>query len=424
MTEVFEFDNWSQFTETHWQRRPGVLRTPLTAPMLEPDYFSALVTAADDWLGGKLVRPRDVRMLMGDGEVKSNSMAPLLPRAEDGDMSQYIRRVGQYAHGDWHIVVNSLQQFSWPLFRAAKEILDGIYRAAGSVPAGLTDCHLIAGAYGEAPTRIHKDTATVMTFVLSGKKRFYTWPFEALVQYSRTPDPLHHQVNLDIDFREVADQATVVEGQAGDVLYWPSDYWHCGESDGSPHVSVHLATYTDNNVARTLDSLVSTALSELKSDHWLDGFAYPPQVGGGPDVAADKAMASILMDVAEGLPTRSQAKRLRRASAVNFEFVPGQRGSAFSGERAVVDERFPVMFERGVDDDKTLLLAVNGHVSRVPCLPWLEDFLTALNTAGPSGVDYRAHFGRTLRQSEVAQAVAAVAQLLRFIDSAGGLVHP
>ncbi|MEV1121256.1 cupin domain-containing protein [Actinosynnema sp. NPDC049800] len=424
MTTLFEFDEWSRFTETHWERRPAVLRTPLTAAMSAPDHFAALVSAADAWRAGRLVRPRDVRMLMGDGEVKSNSMAPLLPRAQDGDITSYIRRVDEHAHGDWHIVVNSLQQFSWPLFSAAKEILDGIYRAAGSVPAGLTDCHLIAGSYGEAPTRIHKDTATVMTFVLSGRKRFYTWPYETLVRYARTPDPLHHQVNLDIDFRDVVDQATVLEGEAGDVLYWPSDHWHCGESDGTPHLSVHLATYTDNNLVRTLDSLVSTALAERKADHWLDGFPYPPRVGAAPDTVTNKAMAEMLVEIADEIPARFQAKRLRRASAVNFEFVPPPRGSAFSGDHARVDARFPVLFEPTADHGDALLIAVNGHVSKIPRLPWLEDLLSALNGAGSSGLDYREHLGRTLPAAEVAGAVSAATQVLRFIDSAGGLVRP
>lgn len=423
MTTPFEFDEWNRFTETHWEQRPAVLRTPLTTAMSDLDYFHALVSAADDWRNGRLVRPRDVRMLMGDGEVKSNSMAPLLPRAEDGDITSYIERVNKSAHGGWHIVVNSLQQFSWPLFRTAKEILDGIYRSAGSVPAGLTDCHLIAGMYSEAPTRIHKDTATVMTFVLSGRKRFYTWPYEALVQYSRTRDPLHHQVNLDVDFHEVLDQATVLEGEAGDVLYWPSDHWHCGESDGRPHLSVHLATYTDNNLARTLDSLVSTALSERKSDHWLDGFAYPPQVGVASDADA-KTMTAMLEEIAGELPTRFQAKRLRRASAVNFEFVPPLRGSAFSGDVARVDSRFPVLFEPDIGDEKTLLIAVNGHVFRVPRLPWLADLLSALNAAGPQGLNYREHLVRVLPTNEIVSAVSAASQVLRSIDSAGGLVHP
>jgi hypothetical protein len=382
MTHV-TIHSWDEFVDDWWQQRPAVIKTGLFGEMLKPDYFQALVACCDAWRYGLLERPTDVRLL-GDGRVvTSNRLEPLLPRSSDRSLLNYVDRVSAQINGSWNLVVNSMQRFSPALFDAAKSILDSVYRAAGAAPSGLADCHLITGAYKEAPTRIHKDTATVFTLVLEGSKRIWVWPFDALVGHATERDPIHEQVNLGIDFADHLDSAMLLEGGPGDVLYWPADYWHCAESDGQPHASIHLASYTDGNDIRTLKSVLDRALSELAPGHWRSESAYPSQASQGAADGDDGMAAAIsgIERVVAELPDRMQAKRLIRASAVNFEFVPPLREITPWPDSAAIatDCRFPALYAVGADG--AMLLAANGHIFRIPHRRWLADLVDQVNAA-------------------------------------------
>ena len=63
----------------------------------------------------------------------------------------------------------------------------------------------------------------------------YLWPEE----FFQDGD---HDAHLDSDFQYfVVTQIFVLEGEPGDVIYWPSGYWHVGESVGGLSISLSLA---------------------------------------------------------------------------------------------------------------------------------------------------------------------------------------
>jgi len=421
-----EVGQWREFAAEYWMQKPGVLRMSLFAPLGQPDYFQALLDAAAAWKSGAIAHTRDIRILMGSGQVNNNRLVPLLPCPEDGDLAGYINRIEAAPQDGWNLVVSSLQQFSRPLFTEARLIADAIYRAAGSAPSGPTDCHFICGAYEEAPTRIHKDTATVVTYVILGRKRIWVWPYEMLLPYTRSRDALHAQVNLDIDFRSVADSATLLEGEPGDVLYWPADYWHCAESDGAPHASIHLASYTDGNTARIIQSVLSAALSDRVGEQWIGAAEYPGKPGDSRLSHLCDTAEQLLDSISTEIPARMQAKLLRRSSATNFEYVPPLHGArAFSEntlERPVaVDPRFPILYDTCVDDEGGLLIAINGHIARVQNVAWVQSFITALNATSESGcLPARDMVPLTSDASRNADRLSAAAALLAFALRADG----
>lgn len=255
--------------------------------------------------------------------------------------------------------------------------------AVPAPPAGGVDCHLIASAYGTAPTLVHKDTAGVFTYVVSGFKRYYTWPFEVFADLAGG-EATQRQVNLpaSVRYQDHLDTATVVEAGPGSVLYWPSDRWHCATSDGDLAVSLHLAHYRwEDRLALLTRRLQRSAAAELGIRRFAGG-ALPDQVtGDGPgdprpvDARIREVVARLLDD--QGLDLDLRLRRARRQTSSDFEVVPPLRPCAELG----TEDRLTVPAEsavRTVDVDGETYLAVNGHVLRVRGGAWLDAFLPSL----------------------------------------------
>jgi hypothetical protein len=405
MTVAGRTDFWQGFAEDHWDRIPGRLDGTAFRDLLNADLFSALTTYASHWRTGQVERPTDVRMFLNGSTVNGNRLGAKLPMPEDGGFDGYIRRITAEESGaDWNLVANSVQRYSYKLFDAARRVLDSVFSAAGRAPTGMTDCHMIVGAYQEAPTRVHKDTAHVFSLVLSGSKSYYTWPFDYFLPVVGGVDARHEQVNLDVDFRDHLHAAQLLTAGAGEVLYWPATTWHVAVSDGEPHVSLHIASYTDASAVRMARSVVDGMLDEAQASSWLADVPYPftGPLEGAADV--DAALATI-DTVRRGLPERLRRRELARRTAVNFEFVPppGPVTPVAPGTAVATHDRAPILIDIGASG--TALLAANGHVVQVPQRPWLPALVRTLNEARPE-------HPVTVEQLELADRDAADARRL------------
>src|SRR5262249_19781349 len=69
---------------------------------------------------------------------------------------------------------------------------------------------------------VHRDEASVFLLPVEGCKRILAWP----------PGELEAgEVRFaSLDYEAHRGRALVMEGEPGDVLYWPSSHWHVGES--------------------------------------------------------------------------------------------------------------------------------------------------------------------------------------------------
>ena len=81
---------------------------------------------------------------------------------------------------------------------------------------------------------LHKDTQEVFGFVVRGEKTILAWPFDYfLSRVEGVPTASRYfQVQLPVDYRKFRKDALVLRARAGDIIYWPSDYWHIAE--GTP----------------------------------------------------------------------------------------------------------------------------------------------------------------------------------------------
>jgi hypothetical protein len=67
--------------------------------------------------------------------------------------------------------------------------------------------------------------------VIRGKKRMLAWPFEYFLGRVKgvTPADRYFNKRLAIDHTPYRKDAVVLDAEAGDVIYWPSHYWHVAE---------------------------------------------------------------------------------------------------------------------------------------------------------------------------------------------------
>jgi hypothetical protein len=269
--------------------------------------------------------------------------------------------------------------------------MSALHEVLGALPAGGTDCHIIVGRYDEAPTRIHKDTAGVFTFVVQGTKRFYLWPFERFSELAG-PNAMYGQINLrHLNYHEYLDDAILLEGKAGDAFYWPASYWHCGESDGASHVTLHVANYLYRDPIASAGRLLMKVLdAESGEDQWIGEVPLPELRSSASalpvpfSAALDRFTDPALHDHVRGL---LRATWLRRVTGGNFEVVPPPATvSPVRPADSVARMRCGQwMVVRG--SPSIAELGINGQVSRLPWRPWLTSLLDTLTTGDSHSVE-------------------------------------
>lgn len=306
---------------------------------------------------GTLRRPDDVKIFTVP--KAATALDACLPGPEDLAFARYAERVSRSLTAGWSVVANSAQAHSADLYRFARDVFVRLRGTERGLPAGVSDCFIVAGSYASGPTRIHKDTADVFLYVAEGVKTMLLWPFEALAALAPDGcDPWHEYVALGIDPDAVDTPPLRLTGKPGEVLYWPASYWHCGESDGRPSLSLHLATHRYRDMGPVWAGAFARAGLGEVGVRWC---------GRERDLSADGL--TFGRTAAAAATSAVHQWSVTRHSTANFEMLPdlaartppdwGTGGSI----RAV--QHAPVSWAPDAADPQTLIVAVNGRSFRV-----------------------------------------------------------
>ncbi len=328
-------------------------------------------------------RPDDVR-LFTTAEAPAG-LVEHLPGASDTNFAMHADRVSRAFGVGWSVVANSAQAFSSDLYRFARDVLVGMRDSMDGLPAGISDCFIVSGAYASGPTRIHKDTADVFLFVVEGVKTMLLWPYEALADLAPAEaDPLHEYVALGIDPDAVDIEPVRLTGRPGDVLYWPASYWHCAESDGRPSLSLHIASHRVRDLAAVWAGAFARAGVGTQPSRWSTS-------------EREFAGESLAFGLQAGRAATSAVQQwgLTRHSTANFEILPefGDRTPPdwdASMIHLIAAQRAPISWAPDVHDPHQLIVAANGRSFRVPLSGTTSSMLATLSSldAG-SAVDLR-----------------------------------
>lgn len=236
----------SLLAEHGWQRQPLVIRKAFSSDFLtEQDTFDAwraFVESVDPprWAN---------RARLYCGSARVSSVEQFLPEASDTSWNSYLRRLGnQTGSSEWGLCLTDPQIASAKIFRRLLVFLDSLYRHIG-IPRGGCSPDLFMMNHKMSFFRLHKDAQDVFTFVISGWRRFLLWPFNTFADIaglgankSRSPHRLY-----EVDHEAYRSQAMVLEAAAGDLLYWPAEWWHVGESNRERAITLGVGAIHDAN---------------------------------------------------------------------------------------------------------------------------------------------------------------------------------
>jgi hypothetical protein len=251
---------WEQLTPA-WNKRPAHIRNPFKKPFLaESEFLAFLQIWAQEAREGK--RPSDVQLIDADA----------LPRPQDASLAAFETRMTGSWPQDWYLYIpDGIQRYDGSVWERAVEILLPALRLHGGLPSGGMMLDLFYGRYSSTPTGIHLDSSDNLAFVVRGPKRLLFWSPELFTAKLASPpvNPSHQQA-LTGRFNDYLDTATVVEADAGDVIYWPKEWWHIGVSPDQWSGMVSLPMWWSANPSKLAKAMLASILDLQGESHLFE----------------------------------------------------------------------------------------------------------------------------------------------------------
>ena len=240
------------FVDNYWEKKPGVFRSLFPEGLISPPELLAIISKYRE------ISDAAVFGLSKDGEMLSRNEREIFAECTSHpDFSSFVEAtLSRHAADVFFGYFSNLQQVPSNLWLKFRPLMNTLANRVG-LPGNRVDLDLFMGKYPASPSGIHKDSAS-LCFITEGRKRILVWPYETFTDlpgvraddpYSQTSYFLGDRATLD-DWRE---SAIVLEGGPGDVLYWPSHYWHIGVDADDISVMVTLAFFLPDNIAVPLE---------------------------------------------------------------------------------------------------------------------------------------------------------------------------
>jgi hypothetical protein len=308
-----------------------------------------------------------VRFFVDDSLVQAD-VRDWLPNHADRTLTGYSARVSERLGGrDLGLVVNHYQVHDAPVWSRTRSFLAGLYAQVG-VPSGRADIDVFVGTYRKTPFGLHRDAASNFCFVVDGHKRMRLWAADVFAARPEANNTTHYQTDLE--------SSLVIDAEPGDVIYWPSSYWHCAESDGGLTVCLNVGLFVDADPARFVASAVEDALRARLGPGRLSTLR-------GPDVPARIVEAARTLDAARLGAERAVVDAwLTWLSSMAFRHVPEPRPVVPLGDDHCVrgDPVHPILSR--VDGDE-MVVSVSGHTLALPWHPNVPPLLDRLACGNP-----------------------------------------
>jgi 50S ribosomal protein L16 3-hydroxylase len=222
---------WDRFLERHWAHAPLRIDRRIAGPFARPgELLDGLIHASDRFRAGDRSVP--IKLLTRDEtDLGPDALVPLLPRRADRGVEGYAARVARALGDDqFTLLLNCYERFDPVVTRRAQRFIGPALRA---IPAGASNISVFLGSYDRTPVGIHRDPASIFMFVVHGRKRMLVWPGDAFLPAAAAGHPADYEalrsLRLGPAQRRRLEQPIALDGAEGDVLFWPSTYWHVGE---------------------------------------------------------------------------------------------------------------------------------------------------------------------------------------------------
>jgi hypothetical protein len=243
----------------------------------------------------------------------------------------------------FELIVHQLQAYDASLWESLGLFLHGLYAHVG-LPADKTEAVLFLRNHVATSFGVHQDDASVFMFILDGRKRILAWPDETF----RGAEGAF----ASLDYERYRDIAMVLEGEVGDVLYWPSHLWHVGEAAADMSASISLGLRLRHSPLADVIK-VAAALFARNTGRSSRIDTYPCDCGD-PARSAEALPGPLeqglrrLKELIEGgeLEHALRTHWLNRVTGAGFTRAPLPRPAGAISEQSIVSgrEEFPVAY--------------------------------------------------------------------------------
>ncbi len=342
---------FQRFYETTWEQNAAHLGTAVDSLLSADELFTLAVVVAESLALGneRLQIPwcddgRTIRSLPAEA-----SSAELLPQRTDRTLEGYCERMRGLP--TFFFQIPRLQLYHPAIWPRLARFCGGLYPLTG-VPGNMAWTDAYFGRYCSTPFGVHLDGASNFTFGVCGRKTFYLWEPEYFHAHMATEGPHGYA-----PFLPAATKLTVGPGE---VIYWPSRFYHVAVPDGRFSVTMNFAFYP-----------------ELPQPLWLERAfrrgvpAGLPAQGplAGPRTPRDLARA------ARGVADHVSGGGLRRdlltslvahCTGLGFTEPPPLRGAVVLEEGDRVTRTAHVTLACVPDECGGLIVSSNGYASNLP----------------------------------------------------------
>ncbi|MER5728315.1 cupin domain-containing protein [Streptomyces sp. NPDC002138] len=223
--------DWAEFAALHWDRHPVLFKAVRPEPFELREVFAATALAARP--PGAYLMPPNAQFAVG--RFQQSEPANWFPRAEDGTFDGYRQRLDSELAAfskerRYALVVHAFHAFHAGQWERERAFLEPLWERTG-LPLSGAITTLFHGNYEHTPVGVHKDRFATFMFALEGRKRMRFW----------RERPWTEPVTTVLDYQPYLTGSFTAEPEPGDLLYWPADYYHVGESvDGGAATSVNI----------------------------------------------------------------------------------------------------------------------------------------------------------------------------------------
>ncbi|HEX4341226.1 MAG TPA: cupin domain-containing protein [Polyangiaceae bacterium] len=369
-----------ELLERHWEQEPGIFRQPFPAPLLSPEETFRCMVAGRRRVLRDSGGPPAFRFYIGNRLLQSD-VVPFEPRPVDDTLDGYIERIKSMV-GDDHfgLTANEFHCGDPAIARKLRGLLRPIYEKRGVGPH-FAESFCFMGNYPVSPFGVHIDSASNLTYIVRGKKRYRL--FKRAVLDTAT------EVHSTTKYGPYLDRGTTFEAEEGDLVYWPSGTWHVAEHTGSDvAVSVGLVVYMVRQPYELLATATGRALRNRGPSPTPLLFEATTTKGGevpslpGPIADLVEPKAGVTSDVA--LETRRLW--LERLSCLSLdEALPQASSPALQpGDSVAMDPDYPFLWSRS---GERVVAAARGDSVVLPNREAVVRTLEKLSSGEPCRVD-------------------------------------
>lgn len=362
---------WPPFVDQVWERKACLIPRSEAAslPQLDQDMiFAATVSACD---AAERDHSQILRLYAGGDALdpRASGNRELMPLATDGDFLSYHKRVSSILDCPYGLIVTDWHRYSRDCWETICSCLLGLTDRVG-VSSSRMDTQLFLGTYERTAFGVHVDDASGFHFPLIGAKRMRFWPSD----YAEANPALRHSHS----YGEFTDASRVIEAEPGDVIYWPSHYWHIGEGTGDFSLTWHFGYWiADGQFSRALAMMDDLDLAPAEPN--ASRRALPKNATGETLKAFAWEIIHAVRSKTEEIKFRDRviASVLEQQSAFGFTKIPP--GEPMPERASSMRLKFPFQIAHTAVTPDKRIFALAGRSGRLPDSARLKELIDALN---------------------------------------------